>query len=210
MKHKACSKHTHRKFGLGKYLSILNRIQWVREKNTLADEKKYRSNIIKGSLSIRNYPRRGWGGEQLKHAGGCTPRPGEHAKCFKAEENARGRKMKDEDASLRRESSEHEQGLFEECCWEAGLVGRWEIGQCKQSSWKPLCRWERNMLGHSSQFRSTGALSCMQGHLRRCLKLGVGRRGCASSQTWPNNLSALQVERSAIQDWSLMSRASLF
>ena len=82
MKHKACSQHTHRKFGLGKYLSILNRIQWVREKNTIADEKKYRFNIIKGSLSIRNYPllRRGWGGEQLKHAGGCTPRPGEHAK----------------------------------------------------------------------------------------------------------------------------------
>ena len=146
MKHKACSQHTHRKFGLGKYLSILNRIQLVREKNAIADEEKYRSNIIKGSLSIRNYPllRRGWGGEQLKHAGGCTPRPGEHAKCFKAEENARGRKMKDEDASLRRESSEHEQGLFEECCWEAG---RWEIGQCKQSSWQPLCRWERNMLG---------------------------------------------------------------
>ena len=49
----------HRKFGLGKYLSILNRIQLVREKNAIADEEKYRSNIIKGSLSIRNYPRRG-------------------------------------------------------------------------------------------------------------------------------------------------------
>ena len=28
-----------------------------------------------------------------------------------------------------------------------GSVGGWEIGQCKQSSWQPLCRWEKNMLG---------------------------------------------------------------
>ena len=115
---------------------------------------------------------RGGGGEQVKDACWRTPRPGEHAKCFKAEENARGREQPDERWKTEREwwtwdslrSDVEKQGWL----WMGG-----KIGQCKQSLWQPLCRWERNMLGHSSQFRSTGNLSRMQGHPRRWLKPGV-------------------------------------
>ena len=175
MKHKACSQHTHRKFGLGKYLSILNRIQLVREKNAIADEEKYRSNIMKGSLSIRNYPRRGWGGEQLKHARLDQVNMQNASKQKKI--LAEGSKlMKDEDSFLREERGKWETckmwwwtqtGTFLMSVIEQGWSVDGKIGQCKQSSRQPLCL-ERKMVGagHSSQLRATGALSCMQGYPR--------------------------------------------
>ena len=159
---------------------------------------------------------RGGGGEQVKDAGWCTPRLGEHAKCFKAEENARGREQPDKRWKTEREwwtwrwdslrSDVEKQGWL----WMGG-----KIGQCKQSSWQPLCRWEKHVGAFKSvQINREPISHARQGHPRRWLKPGVlfavRRRDGASSKTWPNNPTALRVERSAIQDWSLMSRASLF